>query len=254
MTIDELIERLEEYRDTLGGDAEVRLMTQQNWPFENEIVGLASGEEINGRDDDGRRGRRRRPRRLHRRGPAALLRIEARLGGRVLKPKRPRGRRGGWFPPPDDGSQTIAIDDWEKNDDYAEDRVPPRRPKAGRRPSLVRSRSSERPATRSPSTPRAADSSEAKATKKSKATPKEKRLSAIDAAAKVLTEASEPMNAKQLIDAIVTKGYWTSPAGKTPHATLYSAILREIKAKGSDARFAKADRGKFAAKTKESRR
>ena len=56
----------------------------------------------------------------------------------------------------------------------------------------------------------------AKATKKSKAAPKEKRLSAIDAAAKVLAEAGEPMNAKQLIDAIVTKGYWTSPAGKTP--------------------------------------
>ena len=47
MTIDELIERLEEYRDDMGGDTEVRLMTQQNWPFENGIVGLASGEEIN---------------------------------------------------------------------------------------------------------------------------------------------------------------------------------------------------------------
>lgn len=51
MTIDELIERLEEYRDAIGGEAEVRLMTQQNWPFENEIVGLASGEEINEPDD-----------------------------------------------------------------------------------------------------------------------------------------------------------------------------------------------------------
>ena len=51
MTIDELIERLEEYRDALGGEAEVRLMTQQNWPFENEIIGLASGEEINEPDD-----------------------------------------------------------------------------------------------------------------------------------------------------------------------------------------------------------
>ncbi len=52
MTIDELIQRLEEYRDDLGGDAQVRLMTQQNWPFENEIVGLASGEEINDPDDE----------------------------------------------------------------------------------------------------------------------------------------------------------------------------------------------------------
>ena len=55
MTIDELIERLEEYRETIGGDAEVRLMTQVNWPFENTIHGLVSGEELNdsGDDDDG---------------------------------------------------------------------------------------------------------------------------------------------------------------------------------------------------------
>lgn len=52
MTINELIERLEEYRDDLGGECEVRLMTQQNWPFENRIAGLASGEEINDRDED----------------------------------------------------------------------------------------------------------------------------------------------------------------------------------------------------------
>ena len=51
MTTDELIARLEEYRDSLGGDTEVRLMTQQHWPFENEIVGLVSGEEINSCDD-----------------------------------------------------------------------------------------------------------------------------------------------------------------------------------------------------------
>ena len=52
MTIDELIARLEDYRDELGGDAEVRLMTQQNWPFENSIYGLASGAEINDYDED----------------------------------------------------------------------------------------------------------------------------------------------------------------------------------------------------------
>jgi hypothetical protein len=75
----------------------------------------------------------------------------------------------------------------------------------------------------------------------------DKRVSAIDAAARVLAEASEPLNAKQLIDAIVAQGLWSSPAGKTPHATLYSAILREIKAKGPSARFTKTERGKFAA-------
>ncbi len=52
MTLNELIERLEEYRDLHGEDCEVRLMTQQNWPFENAITGLASGTEINESDED----------------------------------------------------------------------------------------------------------------------------------------------------------------------------------------------------------
>jgi hypothetical protein len=52
MTIDELIERLEEYRDELGGDARVLLMTQQQWPFENEICGIVSAEEINHSSDE----------------------------------------------------------------------------------------------------------------------------------------------------------------------------------------------------------
>ena len=51
MTIDELIARLEDYREQLGGDTEVRLMTQQHWPFENGIAGLASTEEVIGCDN-----------------------------------------------------------------------------------------------------------------------------------------------------------------------------------------------------------
>ena len=77
---------------------------------------------------------------------------------------------------------------------------------------------------------------------------RENRLSALDAAARVLSERSEPMNTKAIVEAMATEGYWTSPGGKTPHATLYSAILREIAKKGSEARFVKAERGKFAAK------
>ena len=46
MTIDELIERLEEYRELLGGEIEVRLMTQSNWPFEYSIAGLASAADM----------------------------------------------------------------------------------------------------------------------------------------------------------------------------------------------------------------
>ena len=75
---------------------------------------------------------------------------------------------------------------------------------------------------------------------------KPKKLSAIDAAAKVLTEKGEPMNCKEMIEAMATKGYWTSPGGKTPSATLYSGILKEITTKGKESRFKKTERGKFA--------
>jgi HB1, ASXL, restriction endonuclease HTH domain len=54
------------------------------------------------------------------------------------------------------------------------------------------------------------------------------------------------MNTKEMITTMAEKGYWTSPGGKTPAATLYSAILREIGTKGAEARFQKTERGKFA--------
>ena len=86
------------------------------------------------------------------------------------------------------------------------------------------------------------------AEKKSRAKkePKPKKPSALDAAAKVLGEAGAPLNCQEMIKAMAEKGYWTSPEGKTPHATLYSAILRGINVKGKDARFKKTERGKFA--------
>jgi hypothetical protein len=37
----------------------------------------------------------------------------------------------------------------------------------------------------------------------------------------------------------------SAPGRKTPAATIYSAILREMQKKGDDARFRKAARGKF---------
>jgi hypothetical protein len=83
---------------------------------------------------------------------------------------------------------------------------------------------------------------------KAKKEPKAKKPSALDAAAKVLGEAKAPMNCQEMIKAMAEKGYWTSPGGQTPHATLYSAILREISVKGKDARFKKTERGKFALK------
>jgi hypothetical protein len=87
-------------------------------------------------------------------------------------------------------------------------------------------------------------------TKKAKAAkePKAKKVGALDAAAQVLAASSEPMNCKQLIEAMAAQGLWSSPGGKTPHATLYSAIIREISVKGKDSRFTKKDRGQFVAK------
>jgi hypothetical protein len=77
---------------------------------------------------------------------------------------------------------------------------------------------------------------------------KAKKTSALDAAVRVLEEAGQPMTCPEMIEAMATKGYWSSPAGKTPAATLYSAILRETQTKGDASRFVKAARGKFAAK------
>jgi hypothetical protein len=73
-----------------------------------------------------------------------------------------------------------------------------------------------------------------------------KRLSALAAAHKVLCEATEPLNVQQMIEAMTSKGYWTSPGGKTPHATLYSAILRDL-SKGQGSKFVKTERGRFVA-------
>jgi hypothetical protein len=74
-----------------------------------------------------------------------------------------------------------------------------------------------------------------------------KRLSAMDAAAQVLASAKGAMTTKALVAEMEAKGLWKSPGGKTPAATLYSAIIREIATKKSAARFKKTDRGQFAA-------
>jgi hypothetical protein len=87
----------------------------------------------------------------------------------------------------------------------------------------------------------------AKAAKTKKAKP-DGKMSALDAAAKVLADAGEPMNTKAMIEVMAAKNLWTSPGGATPWATLYSAIAREINEKGADARFVKVERGHFAVK------
>ncbi len=86
-----------------------------------------------------------------------------------------------------------------------------------------------------------------KAKRPSKGEKKRKAMSGLDAAAKVLEGSSEPMNVKQIVEAAESKGYWKSPGGKTPHATIFSAVIREIAKKGDQSRFRKAERGKFTA-------
>ena len=73
-----------------------------------------------------------------------------------------------------------------------------------------------------------------------------RKLSALDAAAQVLARAEKAMNTIELIDEMAAQGLWSSPHGKTPHATLHAALQREIAAKGPAARFRKAERGHFA--------
>jgi hypothetical protein len=73
---------------------------------------------------------------------------------------------------------------------------------------------------------------------------KERKPGGLDAAARVLREAGVPMNCGDIVKTALEKGYWQT-GGKTPSATIYAAILREINVKGADARFRKTARGHF---------
>lgn len=80
-----------------------------------------------------------------------------------------------------------------------------------------------------------------------KAPPKEpkepKGMSCLDAAAQVLASHGAPMTCFEMIDAMATQGLWVSPGGKTPAATLYSAIYRECQKKGNGSRFVAQGKG-----------
>ncbi len=75
-------------------------------------------------------------------------------------------------------------------------------------------------------------------------TPKRKGILAI--AAEILSASKEPMTCKEIVEQAIDQGLWETN-GQTPSATLYAAIIREIAAKGKDARFKKIDRGLFTA-------
>lgn len=108
-------------------------------------------------------------------------------------------------------------------------------------------KTSKKSATKTTKTPKATKQPKAAKPKATKPAgdAKPKRVSALDAAAEVLKKAGKPMRSQEMIAAMAEQGLWSSPNGKTPHATLYAAILREIGDKGGQARFRKADRGLF---------
>lgn len=77
----------------------------------------------------------------------------------------------------------------------------------------------------------------------------QKRMSGLDAAARVLKETGKPMKVKAMVETMLAKGYWKT-GGKTPAATIYSAIIREIDVKKANSRFKKTGRGMFAGKSR----
>jgi len=92
-----------------------------------------------------------------------------------------------------------------------------------------------------------------KAAKKAKAAkPKGKRKGGVlDAAVQVLkTAGGGPLGCKEMVERMLAKGLWQTK-GKTPAATLYAAIIREIAKKGAGSRFRKEGRGQFALAGKE---
>ena len=74
--------------------------------------------------------------------------------------------------------------------------------------------------------------------------PDGKRLSGLDAAAQILADAKQPLTAKEIVEQMLAKDLWQTN-GKTPAATIYAAMIREIANKGDKARFRKVERGKF---------
>jgi hypothetical protein len=83
-------------------------------------------------------------------------------------------------------------------------------------------------------------------TEKPAKTPRPPRPSGLTAAYQVLLDAGEPLQCKAMVEKVLAAGTWKT-GGKTPEATIYAAIIREIRAKGAESRFRKTDRGLFEA-------
>jgi hypothetical protein len=74
---------------------------------------------------------------------------------------------------------------------------------------------------------------------------KVRKPSLMDHAIAVLKKHGTAMNCSEIIKEVLAAGEWKSD-GKTPAATLYSAVIREIADRGKDSRFKKVERGQFA--------
>ncbi|MBI5724287.1 MAG: winged helix-turn-helix domain-containing protein [Planctomycetes bacterium] len=73
---------------------------------------------------------------------------------------------------------------------------------------------------------------------------KQRGPSGLDSAAKVLGDAKGPLNTAEIVKRMLDRGLWKTN-GKTPAATIYAAICREIKSRGPKSRFKKTDKGMF---------
>lgn len=153
-----------------------------------------------------------------------------------------RHSRGGWNATNTATGKRIHIKSAQRLHGPAN--TPPKKPSAGTKAKAA-STSTQPAAEKATQPPKTAE----QLAEKKPAQPK--RMSALNAAAEVLKQTGKPMTCKALITSMAEQGLWASPAGKTPAATLYSAILREI-SKAVDSggniisRFRKVDRGTFA--------
>lgn len=80
----------------------------------------------------------------------------------------------------------------------------------------------------------------------SRQAPKQPKPSAVKASLIVLADApAEGMSTREMVTAMAERKLWASPGGKTPEATLYASIVRDIARKGDASRFKKVGRGRF---------
>lgn len=79
-------------------------------------------------------------------------------------------------------------------------------------------------------------------------TPPPRRMTCLDAAHAVLVRLNKPMRVRDLMEQMIDRELWSSPAGLTPESTLAAAIGRDISKRGAESRFQRVDRGFFAAR------